>query len=247
MKRKFFVTFFLLAAIPCFSQTDSTERLFAFRINEYMVPLNDSIMVVQVSVPDASPFKIKKDQLALLKYRYEDKNEYDTSMVGWGRCNLIKSNYYYFGIHHTKERLPKQGDLLYTNIKAPCVYDGLLFKTGSHAIRFLQVDENQFYYNIEMFTMTSQRESEIIEAMVEDIHYTGQAMLEQSPEQNLTIEGGIYDGKKLFAAMQEIKTSDIEKFLKYILARPLKYAGNSWKISEIFATWMASKSPIVKE
>ena len=43
------------------------------------------------------------------------------------------------------------------------------------------------------------------------------------------------------------KRSELELFLKYIIARPKNYAGNSWKISEIFATWIDGGTPTVVE
>ncbi|MBL0359266.1 MAG: hypothetical protein IPP72_21435 [Chitinophagaceae bacterium] len=43
--------------------------------------------------------------------------------------------------------------------------------------------------------------------------------------------------------MQEITEADVMNFLKYVWARPAKYAGNSWRISEVFATWMTSGTP----
>jgi hypothetical protein len=72
-------------------------------------------------------------------------------------------------------------------------------------------------------------------------------MINQNDGQDQLISGGIYDGKKIFAAMQAISRSDVQKFLKYMTARPKKYAGNVWKISELFATWMINKTPVVIE
>lgn len=92
-----------------------------------------------------------KEQFAVLKYRYGDEHFDDTTFIGWGRCHLIKSSYYYFGIIHKKDRAPRKGDLLYTTIKVPVVYKGLLLLTGTRAISFTKVDESQFFYGIEIF------------------------------------------------------------------------------------------------
>ena len=51
------------------------------------------------------------------------------------------------------------------------------------------------------------------------------------------------DGKKIFEAMETTTRKELEEFLKYVIARPVKYAGNRWKLSEIFATWVINKSP----
>jgi len=55
----------------------------------------------------------------------------------------------------------------------------------------------------------------------------------------------LFDGKKIFEAMETTTRKELEEFLKYVIARPVKYAGNTWKLSEIFATWVVSKSPQV--
>jgi hypothetical protein len=55
----------------------------------------------------------------------------------------------------------------------------------------------------------------------------------------------MFDGKKLFDAMEMTTRQQLVEFLKYINARPGNYAGNTWKLSEIFATWIVSKAPQV--
>lgn len=248
MRRLLLSTILLSCTLFSFAQTDSVEAMFAFRITDYTVKLNDSVTVVQVALPDASPISIKQGQIAVLKHRFESGSPYDTSIIGWGRCHLIKSNYYYFAIHKYHSDEPAQGNLLYTKCKAPVKYMGLLFNIGRHAISLTKVDESQFYYSMDIFSeITQEKEKEIIDSMVADIQYTGKAMQEQSPQMDKDVKGGIYDGKKLFAAMQEIKRSDLEDFLKFMAAKPGKYAGNVWKISEVFATWMVSETPTIKE
>lgn len=247
MFRFFFVTVVALFSIKSFSQTDSAERMLCFRINEYVVNLSDTTTVVQVNLPEVFPFKFSKDQIVIMKHRYVSDQSYDTSSIGWGRCSLIKSNYYYFTIHHKVAQDPKQGELLYARLKVPVAYAGLLFKVGCLAINFTQVDESQFYHAVDIFSMTKEKESEILDSMVADIHFTGKAMLDQMPQQNLDIKGGIYDGQKLFAAMQTVKREELEKFLKYVIYIKGRYVGNIWKISETFATWMISETPAVKE
>jgi hypothetical protein len=41
--------------------------------------------------------------------------------------------------------------------------------------------------------------------------------------------------------------ADVKTFLKYVAARPTKYAGKPWKISEIFATRVVTGAPTVIE
>jgi hypothetical protein len=80
---------------------------------------------------------------------------------------------------------------------------------------------------------------------VEDIRFTGKEMLRQNDGQDQVINGGIFDQKRLFASMQTITRQYLIDFIDYVIAYPGKYAGNNWKVSETFATWMISKTPVV--
>jgi hypothetical protein len=95
--------------------------------------------------------------------------------------------------------------------------------------------------------MQQPTEGDVWYTLVKDIRFTGAEMLKQMPDNNLQLTGGMYKGKKLFEAMQQVNRSELELFLKYIKARPANYAGNDWKISEIFATWMDGSTPTVVE
>ena len=45
--------------------------------------------------------------------------------------------------------------------------------------------------------------------------------------------------------MTECKPEDIKDFFGYVITHPLLYAGNKWKVSEIFATWLSEGAPVV--
>ena len=229
------------------AQKDSVEKLIAFKITEYIKPLSDSTVVVQVIIPDAFPVAISDKQLGVLYHAYKSGTKLDTAMIGWGRCNLIKGAYYYFGIRLKKDQQPSEGDIIYVRAKVAYVYDGLLLDVMNHAVQFTNVYGDYFMNSNAIFTNTKKDELAVLDSMLNDIQFTGNAMLQQMPEQNQDIKTGIYTGKKLFAAMQAVKRNELELFLKYITARPKNYAGNTWKISETFATWMAGGTPTVVE
>lgn len=229
------------------AQKDSVDKVFAFKITGYIKALTDSSTVVQVINPVSFPVPIRDKQLGVLYHCYKTGETLDTAMIGFGRCNLIKGDYYYFGIKLQKSQQPSEGDIIYTKVKVPYVYDGLLLNVIRHAIHFTNVYGDQFVNDVAVFTNTKNDELILLDSMVSDIRFTGSAMLKQIPEQDRLIKGGIYDGKKLFDAMQAVKRTELEAFLKYIAARPKNYAGNNWKISEIFATWMNSTTPTVVE
>ncbi len=240
-----------LFAVFCSSgvnaQKDSVEKIFAFKITGYITSLTDSSTVVQVIKPASLPVYIKEKQLGTLFHCYKTGTTLDTTMIGYGRCQLIKGEYYYFSIKHSKAQQPVDGDLLYVLLKLPVVYDGLLLKVMNHAMLFTNVYGEPFLNLTDLFTYTKQNELNILDSMVNDIQFTGREMVKQMPGQNQVVKGGIYGGKKLFEAMQAVKRTELELFLKYINARPKNYAGNTWKITEIFATWMNSATPTVVE
>lgn len=237
----------LFSSNYCLAQKDSADKIFAFKITGYINALTDSSTLVQVLKPAVFPVAIKDKQLGVLYHCYKTDVTLDTAMMGFGRCNLIKGEYYYFGIKLQKGQQPVEGDLVYSKVKVPYVYDGLLLNVMNHAISFTNVYGNDFMNTDAMFTNTKNDELKVLDSMVNDIRFTGGAMLEQMPAQNQVVKGGIYDGKKLFDAMQAVKRSELESFLKYVKARPKNYAGNSWKISEVFATWMNGATPTVIE
>ena len=244
MKKTTTNIFVLFLFLSSFSQKDSVDVLFAFRITDYRVKLNDTVTVVQVTLPDAFPLSIHDKQIGILKHRYVN-GTLDTSLIGWGMCHLIKGNYYYFAINKYKAEEPEQGDLLYTRCKTPVYYKSLLFDINRHAISMTTVDDNQFYHAANIFQLDQRTEKELLDSMAADIRFTGALMKKQMPEQNQIIQGGIFHRKKLFDAMGTTTRDELEEFLKYIVARPERYAGNTWKLSEIYATWMINKTPQV--
>jgi hypothetical protein len=237
----------LWGSSPLLAQNDSVEKVFAFKITGYIKPLTDSSTAVQVLKPALFPAVIKDKQLGVLYHAYKNGTELDTAMIGWGRCSLIKSDYYYFGIRLQKMQQPSEGDIIYLKVTVPYVYDGLLLNVMSHAVQFTNVYGENFMNSNAIFTNTKKDEDVILDSMLSDIRYTANAMFQQMPGQNQLIKDGIYKGQKLFTAMLFAKRNELELFLKYIIARPKNYAGNNWKISEIFATWMVGGTPTVIE
>jgi hypothetical protein len=229
------------------AQQDSIEKVVAFKITDYIRPLTDSSSVVQVYKPVSYPAVIRDKQPGVLYHCYKNGTKPDTALIGWGRCSLIKGDYYYFGIRLKKDQQPSEGDIIYLKMKIPYRYDGLLLNVMNHSISFTNVYGQNFMKSDAVFTNTKNDELSMLDSMVNDIKFTGIAMLQQIPDQNQLIKDGLYNGKKLFEAMQDVKRNELELFLKYMIARPKIYAGNTWKISEIMATWMTGGTPTVIE
>ena len=84
-------------------------------------------------------------------------------------------------------------------------------------------------------------EKAVLEQLVADVRYTGTEMAKQQSDAR-------YRSKKAPTRQNDlyrhaVTVPEVENFHKYIAARPAKYASNTWKFSEIMATWMDGCSP----
>ena len=241
------VLFFLniiFFSVTSFAQPDSSKWLRAFPITDYMVKLNDSTNLVQIQMPDA--YSLKEKQLGLIWGVY-DKSKEETVEKGYGRCQLIKGDYYYFAIgHNTSGKELKKGDLLYTLMDKTNIYFGQIPQLATHFIRLQNVYEEPFFDMYNVFSYwTEADEKKVVDSMVADIKFTGKYFIENDPSLDKLIDNGDYKGKKTLYVMTECKSGDVIKFLEYVIARPRLYAGRDWKISEVFATWLFEGAPTV--
>jgi hypothetical protein len=243
MRNFFLTTLILLSATISLAQQDKSKDIFAFRITDYTVKLDDSTVLVQVELSQGA-VAIQQGQVGLLRANYSNG---DTLTIGSGKCHLIKGSYYYFAIHLTdNKRLPKKDDLIFTFVNYPATYKGQVFKLIQNDIYLQHVSEGAFYtFAFPVFGDQNQ-ESSVIDSLVADIKYTAREMLKQNNGQDRLIISGRFKNKKLFTAMQEITGNDMIDFLNYVIYRPSKYRGNDWKIAEIFATWMDAGAPTIQ-
>jgi hypothetical protein len=206
-----------------------------------MVDLNDTVRVVQVEMPDS--LSIKEKELGVLFGAYHgDRNT--AVQKGYGRCQLIKGNYFYFTIHHDSAATFQAGDLIYLFMVRTNIYYGLFPKLASHFIRLQDVYGNAFYDRYQVFREWSALdEDRLIDSIQKDIRVTGKYYLEKEPSMDLVVESGLYQGGKLLSLMAECNAGDVRRFLEYVIEHPRLYAGNEWKISEIFATWIKNGAP----
>lgn len=242
--KKILFTLFLLASGTVFGQNDTTQWLRAFPITNYIMNLTDTVRLVQVHLPDGLSFNEK--QLGVLKGTYRG-NHSDTITIGSGRCNLIKGDYYYFTIDYIKSgKQPREGDLIYTFMNKPAVYRGNMLRLASYYIGLLDVYDNLLYdrYTI-FFKWTERDEAAVMDSIVSDIRFTGDYFLKNSPEMNIKIKSGKNAGKPVLNTMMACGKKEVTDFFEYMIARPALYAGQQWKVSEIFATWLSEGAPTV--
>jgi hypothetical protein len=239
----FFCFFFSVSQAS--AQPGDKKDIFTFPITAYTMNAGDSIIIVQVEMPLSTNAVIEKEALGLMRHNYSNNKE-DTAAIGYGRCHLIKANYYYFSIRlYNRSIKPQKDDLLYVQFNYPVNFKGRIYGLVKNAVYFEQVTGGKFYDLITPSSLNEQQENRLIDSLVTDIKYTGQEMIKQNNGQDQDVKGGMFDGKKLFAAMQTVTATQVKDFIDYVLARPVKHAGNTWKISETFATWMVSSTPTV--
>lgn len=225
---------------------DTTGKtVWGFPITSYMMPVNDSTKIVQIVLPANIHFEQGKE-LGLLRGVARGANV-DTGSKGWGRCHLIKSQYNYFAVHLVKGKAPVAGDLVYTYIPRSAVgYRSPVFYCASHAVTFTDVEGKEFYKPEDFLKKRTKAQDEALEAlMVADVQRTGKYFLENDNSMNKLIEDGDYKGSKVLDVMTQTTAGDVTKFLRYVAARPRRYAGNQWKVSETFATWLMAGAPTV--
>ncbi|MBL0129874.1 MAG: hypothetical protein IPP43_01080 [Chitinophagaceae bacterium] len=243
--RKMILLFLVFLSLSGFSQTDTSKWPRAFPITDYKVKLNDSITVVQIELPEG--ISIKDKQLGVIQGTYNTTKD-EAVQKGYGRCHLIKGNYYYFTIGNNTSGLElKKGDLLYTFMDKTAIYYGRIPQLAAHFIELLTVYENSLYDPYTLFNQWERSaELSLVDSLVADIQFTGNYFMQQDPASDIMIMQGDYKGKSTFRMMIESNPEMVGKFLDYVLARPRLYAGRKWKISEIFATWLSEGAPVVK-
>ena len=137
-------------------------------------------------------------------------------------------------------------------IPSPALMQSTLFNIYRMGIQFTDVEEDRdfLWYHTSLYEWIKPwHQNHVLKNMLEDIHFTGQALKEQGDGQNQRIVGANnpYAGRMLFDLMAEAKTEDLQAFLRYVEARPFIYMAGRWKIAEVFATWVVEGAPRVIE
>lgn len=242
--RRFILFLLIVISTNANAQGDPQKWLRAFRITDYMVKLNDSTMLVQIIPGDG--VQILEKQYGRMQGVYHD-GPADTVSKGFGRCQLIKGDYYYFAIGRNESKLPiLAGDLLYTVVPKSPDCSGSLPGIALHRIVLNDVYDHPFYDSLRILNYWSDaNEAKALDTMVKDIRFTADYFLKNQPAMNAEITSGPYKGKKVLDVMLLADVAELKEFIGYIIARPRIYAGRNWKISEIYATWLVAGAPRV--
>jgi hypothetical protein len=247
MKRILSVLLLLAALSPAQAKNDTAKNfIWAFPITNYIKPLKPGIEVVQVRIPAAVKF-VPDKQIGLLRGVVKGDN-IDTGKKGYGRCSLVKGAFAYFSVFmDSTASKPKAGDLIYTLIPRNTLgYISPITDCASHYITFQTVTDTAFYQPEDFLKKwTKEQHDAAAKKMLQDIHFTAGYYLKEDSAKNLPIAAGVYKDRKILDVMAVANEQDLMEFLRYVAARPRRYAGNSWRIAETFATWLLHGAPMV--
>ncbi len=222
------------------SAQNKDKYLAAFKITDYIIS-EEAIYIVQAYSPK---IKIPEKSIGIL---------YDSNLKqerGYYKCLLIKGDYYYFACD-TKDKktyrsAPQAQDVLLVVIpKSPDMYFEQIGTLAAYGVEIIDTEKEEPIFQVEevLSAWTKEKEEQTLQKMVEDIRLVGRYMKKNHSEIDVTIEKGSYKGKKMLDAMMQAEKNDVKRFFSYIEARPAKYIGQKWKISEIFATWIVEGAP----
>jgi hypothetical protein len=242
MYKLFIICLALLITPILFAQ----KMLVRIPISSVTTTENDTISIAMIRLSAFTNLIIKEQTTVVVHHVFVTNKDEDTTIIAKGKCQLIKGQYYYFGVRHKANEIPQQGDILSMLVEKPVCYEGLLYDMSRNSITFTTVDGKEFYNWETPFLLTKEEEeTPYFKHIVSDIQYTGKEMVKQMPEANKLVVGGLFDQQKLFDVMQKVTVAQVQEFFKYMKARPRKYTGQQWKVSEVFATWVDAGAPQV--
>lgn len=139
---------------------------------------------------------------------------------------------------------PVIGDLIAMEV----IYHSLAFNNEITKVYLLNISltnvmGDPFLKWDDLFNDPELKSERILTLMLDDLEFTAVEMRKQM--EDIRIETGDYVDLMLFDVMESSSRQDLLEFFKYISARPKKYLGHQWKLSEIFATWLVSSAPRV--
>ncbi len=243
-----FLLFFLGAILSTglYAQTESdtnkTEQL------EFCLEVFDVISsggnIYKGSIAKGSDFGLKNRMKGSLLTRYESGHNAHNELKGTAVVTDVSKNQAIINIEIDDDASsePRSGDLVIFQIEKEKVDRSIFFDMYRLQIGINDINLSPFYSEEEVLESNGGFQEYIIQKIVEDIIYVAGAMKEQMEEP--MIEGGLYNGTGLFDAMEASTSRNLLSFFLFVKENPQKYIGGDWKVSEIYATWLFSNSPL---
>lgn len=144
------------------------------------------------------------------------------------------------------------GDLVILKANIPVGWRQAFF--SSFLVRGISLVSNYrnplYAYRYFYYYANPQVESDVLDAMKFSVKEVVGMLAEDTlkdPLSNIPCVDGAFAGKNLFAAMDQSKPEHFRYFLNFVYEYPGKYAGNQYKFSETYATWLINNTPFAKK
>lgn len=133
------------------------------------------------------------------------------------------------------------GDLIQLPIIIPNEPNTLAFDLFRFRINLLNSYADKLFDCEEWDTYEDETETALIQTLADEVRYYAGEMRGKMPSQML--KEGRYKDQDMFDAMIRTSADDMHTFLNFIRTYPAHYAGQDWKIAEIYATWLTHNTP----
>ena len=133
------------------------------------------------------------------------------------------------------------GDLVQMPIIIPNEPNTLAFDLFRFRINFLNSYADKLFDCEEWETYYAETETALIQTLADEVRYYGGEMRGKMPSQ--VLQNGRYKDMDMFDAMVRTSAVDMRSFLSFIRSYPAHYAGQEWKIAEVYATWLTHDTP----
>ncbi|MFK7948278.1 MAG: tetratricopeptide repeat protein [Saprospiraceae bacterium] len=176
---------------------------------------------------------------------YDKNNRARNQKIGTITIIKIEGISVYFDYENKTDVTIKKGDLIAFEIDVPKTnHERVLYKIFALNIRFLDVYDKFVFEGFDFGKIVSEAEEKaLMNKLLDEIHFVGSAMKEQSETFPKITEKGRFGDTDIYSAMEMATYEDLRSFLRYVEAKSLKYQGHTWRISEVFATWADSGTP----
>ena len=139
------------------------------------------------------------------------------------------------------------GDYLTMEVNLPVNnYNSLFYDLALMQIKFSDAERQPLYpLKKILFRDSKILEDSIVNRSIADIKSIYDMVKNDAgyPTLKVKIPEGRYKGKTTLEVMAKTNKTDIMSFLKFVKSYPGKYLGNTYKIAEVFATWVVNFAP----
>ncbi len=233
---------------------NATTKNFNFRIKSIVNSKNDSVWI---SIPFGQIIGIEKGIKGKV-YSADNDQEPTRSNIYLGKAEIVAVDLYettvLILVENSKDpkNMIREGDLV--GIPIPYTtksYKSVFFRFTQKNIEFLDRYDVPFYPIGQLLQVDDQEMENIqLRLMSYDCRKVAEFIrpkIPENPQWDLELKHGKYAGKKMVDILDGTSPEDLMTFFDFMSSFPGRYLGKSWKISEIFATWLINNAPLGEE